>query len=506
MVIGRETMVMVGLNGKAHLVCDFCHFKGHTRETCYKLHGYPKRKGITSNSYANNATGSNQGNEVRAFDNHASSTNTTPTGTHGGVSLFTPEQYSQILQMLNKVKDIESTTANVATTSTAGMITAFMSDVVNRNWIIDTGASNHMVHNASLMTQYRNLDDKSNMHVNLPTGSQASISHIGESLVLTDKTVNGVLFIPEFKYNLLSVSQLTKQLKCAVIFFPDFCVFQDLSNGKVLGIGREDQGLYLLQTGLDTSADIGGFQAHNSTTEVSNNTKSKVTNVRCNSLCDLWHKRLGHAPLKVLSRIKCLHSISLEDHHCTVCPLAKQSRLPFPVSVTTSAASFDIVHGDVWGPYRVSNHDGKRYFLTLVDDKSRYTWISLLHTKSDCLIVLKDFISMVKTQFGVNVKCIRTDNGTEFVNSQVSSLFKECGIIHQSSCVYTPQQNGIVERKHRSILDMARALRFQASIPLKYWGCCVSTAVYILNRLPSVVLQNEFLLKYCLVKFLLFNI
>uniref|UniRef100_A0A3Q7EDZ0 Reverse transcriptase Ty1/copia-type domain-containing protein n=1 Tax=Solanum lycopersicum TaxID=4081 RepID=A0A3Q7EDZ0_SOLLC len=122
--------------------------------------------------------------------------------------------------MLNKGKDIESTTANVATTSTAGMITAFMSDVVNRNWIIDTGASNHMVHNASLMTQYRNLDDKSNMHVNLPTGSQASISHIGESLVLTDKTAhNSTTEVPN-----IDKSKVEKELLVILVYVDDLLV------------------------------------------------------------------------------------------------------------------------------------------------------------------------------------------------------------------------------------------------------------------------------------------
>uniref|UniRef100_A0A3Q7EIU3 Reverse transcriptase Ty1/copia-type domain-containing protein n=1 Tax=Solanum lycopersicum TaxID=4081 RepID=A0A3Q7EIU3_SOLLC len=122
--------------------------------------------------------------------------------------------------MLNKGKDIESTTGNVATTSTAGMITTFMSDVVNRNWIIDTGASNHMVHNASLMTQYRNLDDKSNMHVNLPTGSQASISHIGESLVLTDKTAHNST--TEVSNN--TKSKVEKELLVILVYVDDLLV------------------------------------------------------------------------------------------------------------------------------------------------------------------------------------------------------------------------------------------------------------------------------------------
>ena len=121
--------------------------------------------------------------------------------------------------------------------------------------------------------------------------------------------------------------------------------------------------------------------------------------------------------------------MSVHDHHCSICPIAKQSRLPFPTSLSHSISVFDIIHGDVWGPYRVPNHDGKRYFLTLVDDMSRYTWIFLLHTKSDIVVVLKDFVNLVRNQFGVGIKCIRTDNGKEFFNNQMDDLFKDNGII-----------------------------------------------------------------------------
>ena len=130
----------------------------------------------------------------------------------------------------------------------------------------------------------------------------------------------------------------------------------------------------------------------------------------------------------------------MKDHNCIVCPIAKQTRLPFPTSMSLSNTCFDIMHVDVWGTYRVSNYDEKRYFLALVDDKSKYTWISLMHTKSDTIVLLRDFICMIKTQFGTTVKCIRSDNGTKFFNSQVDALFREHGILHQSSCVHSPQQ------------------------------------------------------------------
>lgn len=129
--------------------------------------------------------------------------------------------------------------------------------------------------------------------------------------------------------------------------------------------------------------------------------------------------RLGHAPLKVLTSIDSLHSMDLKNHNYTVCPIAKQTILPFPTSVITYTSAFDLVHGDMWGPYRVPNYDCKRFFLTLVDDMTRYTWIFLLHTKSDSILILRDFLCMVKTQFEKGVKCLRAENGTEFFNTQV---------------------------------------------------------------------------------------
>jgi len=176
---------------------------------------------------------------------------------------------------------------------------------------------------------------------------------------------------------------------------------------------------------------------------------------------------------------------------CTVCPLAKHTKLPFTHSTHLSKHVCELLHCDLWGPYRVPTHNKKRFFVTIVDDFSRYTWIFLITSKAETVVVLKHFLKNVQNLFSTSVKTLRTDNGGEFFNTAVQSLLSDMGITHQSSCVYTHQQNGIAERKHRTILNMARALRFQASVPLKYWGECVSTAVYILNRLPSKVLAHK---------------
>ncbi|GJX39926.1 ribonuclease H-like domain-containing protein [Tanacetum coccineum] len=92
---------------------------------------------------------------------------------------------------------------------------------------------------------------------------------------------------------------------------------------------------------------------------------------------------------------------------------------------------------------------------------------------------------------------LRSDNGTEFVNNKMALLFNNLGIVHQTSCAYTPQQNGIAERKHRHLLNVARSLLFQSGIPLSMWPECILTAAYLVNRLPSSVLNGKFPLLAC---------
>ena len=172
---------------------------------------------------------------------------------------------------------------------------------------------------------------------------------------------------------------------------------------------------------------------------------------------------------------------------CHICPLAKQHRFPFTHSSSISLSCFDLVHADIWGPYSTPSLNGSKYFLTLVDDHSRCTWVYLLKHKFDTSTLIPSFFHMILTQFKVPIKVFRSNNGLEFA---LSSFYASKGIINQLSYVETSQQNAVVERKHRLLLNVARALRFQANLPLKFWGDCVLTATYLINRLPSPLLQN----------------
>lgn len=161
-------------------------------------------------------------------------------------------------------------------------------------------------------------------------------------------------------------------------------------------------------------------------------------------------------------------------------------------STIVSKHLFDLIHVDTWGPYKTPTHDGFKYFLTIVDDHIRATWTFLLSTKSNAFTVLKQFFAMVKTQFHTTVKILRSDNALELGSSKDATEFLLSeGIIHQTSCISSPQQNGVVERKHRHLLEVCRALFFQSKLPTRFWGECLLTKTFLINRFPSKLLDMK---------------
>ncbi|GJW31989.1 ribonuclease H-like domain-containing protein [Tanacetum coccineum] len=157
--------------------------------------------------------------------------------------------------------------------------------------------------------------------------------------------------------------------------------------------------------------------------------------------------RLGHPADQVLNVLK--NDLNLSKNTsvstCETCHRAKQTREPFPLSDHKSMNPGELVHLDLWGLYKVFSREGFRYFLTIVDDYSRAVWTYLLKTKDEVFDCIVNFIKHFHNQFNVKIKTFRSDNGTEFVNKKMFSLLADLGIIHQTSCPHTPQQNGIAE-------------------------------------------------------------
>lgn len=132
--------------------------------------------------------------------------------------------------------------------------------------------------------------------------------------------------------------------------------------------------------------------------------------------------------------------------------------------------------------------NGFKYFLTIVDDFSHYTWLIPMTDKASVKTYITHFLINIENQFDNRVKNIRTDNGVEFI---MHDLFSSKGINHQTTCVETPEQNGVVERKHQHILNITRALLFHSHLPIPFWCYAAQHVVFLINCMPTPVLQND---------------
>jgi hypothetical protein len=205
----------------------------------------------------------------------------------------------------------------------------------------------------------------------------------------------------------------------------------------------------------------------------------------------LWHRRLGHPSFGYMKYLfsALFSNISPCNLKCETCILAKSHRANYPLSLNKSTVPFALIHSDVWGPSPVTTISGFCWFVIYIDDCTRMMWLYLLKHKNEVLTTFQSFHTMVQTQFSARIQVLRSDNGGEYVNHQSQAYFQQHGLIHETSCPQTPQQNGVAERKNRHILETARALLLGAHVPSRHWPDAVATAVHLLNRMPSKVLE-----------------
>jgi hypothetical protein len=169
----------------------------------------------------------------------------------------------------------------------------------------------------------------------------------------------------------------------------------------------------------------------------------------------------------------------------------KSHRITYLPSLNKSLEPFAVIHSDVWGPAKISTISKACYFVTFIDECTRRTWMSLLHKKSDVFTAFQEFHRMVGTQYQKQICSWQTDNAMEFLDTSVQKYLHHYGIRHQTSCTYTPQQNGLAERKNRQILEVVRASLFGMHMPRYYWGEAAKSAVYLINRTLSRVIDFQ---------------
>ncbi|GKA92954.1 retrovirus-related pol polyprotein from transposon TNT 1-94 [Tanacetum coccineum] len=172
-----------------------------------------------------------------------------------------------------------------------------------------------------------------------------------------------------------------------------------------------------------------------------------------------------------------------KDHLCSACQLGKSKKYSHkPKSENTIMEVLHTLHMDLCGPIRVQSINGKKYILVIVDDYSRFTWVKFLRSKDETPEFVINFLKQIQVGLNKTVRYIRTDNGIEFVNQVMSKYYKGVGIFHQKSVPRTPQQNGVVERRNRSLVEAVRTMLKFSKSPMFLWAKAVATACYTQNR------------------------
>nr|KYP46743.1 Retrovirus-related Pol polyprotein from transposon TNT 1-94 [Cajanus cajan] len=346
---------------------------------------------------------------------------------------------------------------------------------LSESWYLDTGCSNHM---SFQKKWFINLNEKIKSKVKFADNSTVECEGKGKILIRRKdgKTtvISDVLYVPAMKHNLLSIGQL-------------------LQKGYL--IDWKDQMLRILDK--NGSPILKAPLSNNRTFRVD----IPVSDCMCFAAAVLdtnwlWHLRFGHLNFGSLSQLAGkemvvgLPHIQKSEMTCESCMLGKQARNPFKAHLKTRSKDvLEVIYTDVCGPFEVSSLGGNKYFITFIDDFSKKMWLYLINRKSDVFKCFVEFKSLVEKQSGKVIKVIRSDGGGEYTNSEFEIFCKKEGLIHEVVAPYTPQHNGIAERRNRTVLNMARSMLKSKEMPHSFWGEAVATAAYILNLCPTKKLK-----------------
>lgn len=377
--------------------------------------------------------------------------------------------------------------ANSATENTCLTITqeALVSSK-NSSWCLDSGATSHMCRDIAEFSEVIPTCEK----LNLANDSSANIAAKGTANLALD--VNGelrntslidALHVPDLRTNLLSVSKITDK-GFEVRFRKNDAIVIDEDGQLRLKADRIGDLYYARQKDSSKNGNRNGSKT--STCSYANDFKS-------------WHRRLGHLNVRDMKeairngtiRGLELSEIPKEQFECEICEKGKMSRTPFPKKSERKTELLEIIHSDVCGPMRTESNGKAKYFVEFIDDYSRWCVVKFLQRKSEVFEETKQFIAAVENMKDRRVKIFQSDNGTEYTSKSFTDYLKSKGISRRLTVPYNPEQNGIAERKNRTLLDMARCLLIQSELSSTFWAEAVNTANYIRNRCPTKSLNGR---------------
>jgi transposase InsO family protein len=336
------------------------------------------------------------------------------------------------------------------------------------SWIIDSGCTNHMTGEKMMFSSYEKNEDPQSA-ITFGDGNQGLVKGLGKIAISPDHSISNVFLVDSLDYNLLFLSQLCKMGYNCLFTDIGVTVFRR-SDDSVAFKGVLEGQLYLVDF---NKAELDTFL------------------IAKTNMGWLWHRRLAHVGMKNLYKLlKGEHILGLTNVHfekhrvCSACQAGKQVGAHHPhKNIMTMDRPLELLHMNLFSPIAYISIGESKYCLVIVDDYSRFTWVFFLQEKSQTQETLKGFLRRAQNEFGLRIKKIRSDNATEFKNSQIEGFLKEEGIKHEFSSPYTPQQNGVVERKNRTLLDMARTMLDEYKTPDRFWAEEINTACYSINRL-----------------------
>ncbi|WVZ81125.1 hypothetical protein U9M48_028541 [Paspalum notatum var. saurae] len=335
-------------------------------------------------------------------------------------------------------------------------------------WIMDSGCSRHMTGHRKWFSSLNLVSTKE--YITFGDNGQGKVMGVGSVSLSAKLSLREVAFVRNLGFNLVSVSQLLDE-GFEVRFKKGACCVLDAEKTLVCS---------LLPFGQVFRVDL---------TSVSGPARCLVTSPSADIW--KWHKRLGHLSFDLLVRLSSMGLIrglpKLRAEKDLVCHPCRDGKMVaashIPVSQVMTSYPGELLHMDTVGPARVASVSGKWYVLVVVDDFSQFSWVFFMEFKDEAFGFVRDLVLRLRNESHKAMRAIRSDNGEEFRNSRFENFCRDLGLEHQFSSPYTPPQNGIVERKNRTLIEMARKMLDEHMTPRRFWAEAVNTACYITNRI-----------------------
>ncbi|KAJ9566458.1 hypothetical protein OSB04_002424 [Centaurea solstitialis] len=341
------------------------------------------------------------------------------------------------------------------------------------SWVIDTGSGNHICNHLQGFTRRKILrKDRSNLRVG--EGTPLIAEAVGSySLSLPSGLVlelDNCYYIPNMIKNVLSFDLLVDQGFYYKYDYKMISVFKDnIFYFKATPVN----GLYTVNL-QDNSNEI--YHISKRSKDIEDQTY-------------LWHCRLGHINKKRVELLLKGGFLGNFDYkpfdNCESCLSGKMTKQPFNNENERATDLLEIIHTDVCGPFSHVARGGYRYFITFTDDFSRYGYVYMMRHKSETFEKFKEYQNEVQNLLDKRIKFLRSDRGGEYLSDEFDNHLMECGIVSQLTPPYSPQMNGVSERRNRTLLDMVRTMMCHSSLPISFWGHALETAAHILNRAPT---------------------